>query len=721
MVVPVWLLIGTTFPLIALADIEVSVGQVESAIMHAHLDRAEAAVVEISASRKQQLKNSTVGKTVIDHDELVRFGDGSLTGALKRVPGITTDGEIRIRGLGQGYTQILINGDPAPQGFSIDSLSPELVERIEVQRSATADQSAQAIAGSINIIMRKNSGANVRRGKLGVEYTRGGAVPFASVQLADKVGDLSYSLAGVARKSKSSGTQQITMAESNSSGQLQGLRATAQENLDQADSLSLAPRITWVTDIAGTVTWQNYLEYRKVRFKSANRETTNLGDPSQYPVNAEAGASGTSIVRSDLQWEYRIKGAGKISAKLGINRNHRDGDFFFRGQAFDIGSDAANTLESSATDDAVVASGKYTTPFLKDHSLTVGWDAASTVRKESRLQTDRAADFTWVPGSDEAYSATVRRVAGFAQDEWDLTEKVQMYLGVRWESLLTKSSSNVATDSSTRSAVWSPVWQLMWRLPEPSKDQVRMSMTRTYRAPATADLVARRYTVNNDNNPTRPDRQGNPDLKPELAWGFDLSWEHQLPNDGLLKLGGYVKRVDDVMIQDLSKVNGTWITRPYNDGRANLHGVEVESRLPLRNVWDAVRNVELRANVSWNWSKLADPHVITGRLADPFSGNIGLDYKASSTLSAGSNLSFRSAANTIISSATSRYSGVSRILDTYITYKYGKSQLKVSMSNILRRNKHTSIEYLAQDGSEIHRNFATPTSLLMRAELEFPY
>ena len=35
------------------------------------------------------------------------------------------------------YTQVLINGQPSPPGFSIDTIAPDNVERIEVIRSAT--------------------------------------------------------------------------------------------------------------------------------------------------------------------------------------------------------------------------------------------------------------------------------------------------------------------------------------------------------------------------------------------------------------------------------------------------------------------------------------------------------------------------------------------------------------------------------------------------------
>ena len=61
----------------------------------------------------------------------------------------------RKRGLGAGYMQILINGDPAPQGFNLDQLSPSQIERIEVPHAPTAEQSTQAVAGTINIIPKE--------------------------------------------------------------------------------------------------------------------------------------------------------------------------------------------------------------------------------------------------------------------------------------------------------------------------------------------------------------------------------------------------------------------------------------------------------------------------------------------------------------------------------------------------------------------------------------
>ena len=99
---------------------------------------------------------ASVAKQIYGREELDRYGDTNALDVMRRLPGVNIDsGGPRMRGLGAGYTQILINGDPAPQGFNLDQLSPSQIERIEVLRAPTAEQSAQAVAGSINIILKE--------------------------------------------------------------------------------------------------------------------------------------------------------------------------------------------------------------------------------------------------------------------------------------------------------------------------------------------------------------------------------------------------------------------------------------------------------------------------------------------------------------------------------------------------------------------------------------
>ena len=64
--------------------------------------------------------------------QLDRFGDTSVAEMLKRLPGVTLrqpwpGGEIRMRGMGGGYTQILVDGEPWAGGF--DGFHPARTDR----------------------------------------------------------------------------------------------------------------------------------------------------------------------------------------------------------------------------------------------------------------------------------------------------------------------------------------------------------------------------------------------------------------------------------------------------------------------------------------------------------------------------------------------------------------------------------------------------------------
>src|SRR5205085_5104517 len=155
-------------------------------------------VVTGSADAYDPRRDDTATKIVVNHDEIVKYGDTTVSDVLKRVPGVTVGGaagrggDIRMRGLGAGYTQVLINGERAPAGFSIDSLAPDVIERIEVLRAASAEFSTQSIAGTINIVLKKTIKTAQRELKAGYGHGRDVANPSFNLQLSDLLGTLSY-------------------------------------------------------------------------------------------------------------------------------------------------------------------------------------------------------------------------------------------------------------------------------------------------------------------------------------------------------------------------------------------------------------------------------------------------------------------------------------------------------------------------------------------------
>ena len=138
--------------------------------------------IEIKSNRDNDTtarRESTAAKIVIGREEIDRQGDASLGEVLKRLPGVTIQGTpgrggaIRMRGLGSGYTQILLDGQRVPPGFSIDSLTPEQVEKIEIMRAPTAETGARAIAGTINIVLREGQKASPDDFKVGTSIEHG--------------------------------------------------------------------------------------------------------------------------------------------------------------------------------------------------------------------------------------------------------------------------------------------------------------------------------------------------------------------------------------------------------------------------------------------------------------------------------------------------------------------------------------------------------------------
>ena len=81
-------------------------------------------------------RDSSASKIIITRDDIEQYGDSNLGDVMRRLPGVTVGGRPgrggppAMRGMGGGFTQILINGERVSPGFSIEQITPEMVERI---------------------------------------------------------------------------------------------------------------------------------------------------------------------------------------------------------------------------------------------------------------------------------------------------------------------------------------------------------------------------------------------------------------------------------------------------------------------------------------------------------------------------------------------------------------------------------------------------------------
>ena len=689
--------------------------------------------VEISGAKGyDERRQDTASKIVVTQEEILRYGDTNIGDVLKRLPGVTIGGVqgrgggIRFRGLGNGYTQVLLNGEPSPPGFSLDSISPDIIERIEIIRGANAELSNQSIAGAINIVLRKAISTAQREVKLGGQEENGRFGGNASVQLSDKAGRLSYSISGNLIRGNFKRPAQIQRIGTDSNGQVNELSNTDTLNVGNFTGIGLAPRINWNLENGDTFTNQSFLNANRFIGTNSEVEKVTLGPLPPYSFDNQRVKSQAVNARSNLNWVHKLADSAKLDVKFGVDYNKRTSDVSLFGFDENNAPNLQRTSESSSTDKGFTWVGKYTAPFFTDHSFVAGWDGAFSKRSDTRDQVDvllGTQNRLRPINLNEDFDADVLRIAAYAQDEWAVSKAFSVYFGLRWEGLTTRSAGNTYAKVRNTSSVFSPVLQTLWKLPDSKNDQVRFGISRTYKAPSTNSLIPRR-NISNNNTATSADSIGNPNLKPELAWGVDTAFEHFLTDGGLLSANIYFRHINDITRTILTFENGLYTNTPQNVGIANTYGLELEAKFPLRSIIKDAPNIEFRSNLSFNGSRLTTVPGPNNRLDSqtPVSANIGLDYKFDSIpLTLGGNFNFQNAGQVRISETQTSYGTPKRVLDLYGLWKFSpKTSLRLSAGNALHQDNIGENTFTNQAGSLRQIN-TTETHVALRALLEMRF
>jgi outer membrane receptor for ferrienterochelin and colicins len=693
--------------------------------------------VEVSGAKGyDERRQDTASKIVVTQEDIVRYGDTNIGDVLKRLPGVTIGGvqgrggAVRMRGLGAGYTQIMLNGEPSPPGFSLDSISPDNIERIEVIRAATAELSTQSIAGAINIVLKKAIVTAQRELKVGMSEENGKYGVNASLQLSDRVGKMSYSISGNLTHGEFGRPDTSTEVSTNVDPRKSYVLASKTESEGKFQSIGISPRINWMLANGDVLTSQSFANIN--RFTNRNVQTTvadkEIG--SLFLNEISKNTSNSSSIRTNLNYVRKLADSAKLDMRFGANYNQRDGENYLNAQS--TKQTLNRSYVSESTDNGFTFGGKYTAPFVEDHAIAAGWDGGLSKRSDTAKRDDVLTGIgTIVPlPANESFGAEVNRLALYVQDEWSFSKALSVYAGVRWEGIDTKSSGNTYGSGNTyaeirnRSSVLSPILQSLYKIPGSKNDQIRFGISRTYKAPDTGRLIPRRFTSSNNSKIT-PDSMGNPNLKPELAWGVDTGFEHYLPDGGILSVNFFFRRIDDfTRISVVEGIDGRWVAMPTNDGLATTRGVEFDAKFPLRSIMDDAPAIDFRANLAFNSSKVNSVPGPNNRLDSqtPVSANFGVDYKLDDVpLTLGGNLSFQNAGPVRISVNQSSYGVPKRVLDVYALWKFdNKSNVRVALGNALHQDNFSSNTYTDASGSLVRTN-TSKTHLALRVNFEHKF
>jgi outer membrane receptor for ferrienterochelin and colicins len=669
--------------------------------------------VEIRGNRNNDTevrRESTASKIVIGREEIDKQGDATLGEVLKRLPGVTVQGApgrggaVRMRGLGSGYTQILLDGERMPPGFSVDSLTPEQVERIEILRAPTAETGARAIAGTINIVLREGQKANPDDLKLTRSQEHGQGSNqlnwVHNLQTEPLSGTFTLSAMDSRRADESvtdilSDYRDDQERVSQSVGHRQGVHANArlQWKGEQGKSLTLTPFLV-------------YSEYSAQGRIDARRLTDTATTDSALTDNHSRYAA----ARLNGQWSQRLSADDRLEVRFGLGQSEYDQ----RITQTTVNSSSPALLSNAVdaqrfTDRSTSLNGKWTRVLDNGHQWVSGLEHEG-VRRVEEASAGAGED----SGNLQARTA---RWAAYTQDEFKINPNWSAYAGMRYESILTEGQVG-AEFKSNRSQVWTPLLHALWK-PDPAKrDQIRVSLTRSYKTPTLYNLVAplrysRDYPVSGSNVPTQPDRVGNADLRPELATGIDVGFERYLEGGGVLSANLFHRNIQDLVryqtqLQTVSwSSQQRWVSTPQNVGDAITQGIELEAKFRLDQAWAEAWPVDIRSNISFFRSKVKEVPGPDNRLDQQpsMTANLGADYRVrSSPLTLGGNVNWNPDYDTRRSQEQWSYQGVKRVVDVYGMWRFSSATaLRLTVSNLLPRNYQTATTFNTGTQSETAR------------------
>jgi outer membrane receptor for ferrienterochelin and colicins len=241
----------------------------------------------------------------------------------------------------------------------------------------------------------------------------------------------------------------------------------------------------------------------------------------------------------------------------------------------------------------------------------------------------------------------------------------------------------------------------VWKPDPKSRDQVRISLTRSYRSPALGSLIARPtvsrdYPLTGSNIETSPDSAGNPQLKPELATGIDVAVERYLEGGGVLSANLFHRNISNLMRGEVRLENVSysafprWVRRQQNIGKATTSGIELEAKFRLDQVISNSLPIELRGNLSFFDSKVKSVPGPNNRLDQQAkaTANIGADYRIRSIpLTLGGNVNWVPGYTTKLEEGQFVTVSTKTVWDGYALWTFSPTvALRLLGSNLLARD-----------------------------------
>jgi iron complex outermembrane receptor protein len=456
-------------------------------------------------------------------------------------------------------------------------------------------------------------------------------------------------------------------------------------------------RLQWKGEQGKTLTLTPFLIYSEYaaqgRIDARPLTSTSITDAALTDNKSRYAAA-----RLNGQWGQRLSADDRLEVRFGLGQAKFD-QHITQSVTTSTGLLSNALDEQRFTDRTTSLNAKWTRVLDNGHQLVSGLEHEGVRRVE---------EASAGAGDDSGnLKARTARWAAYTQDEFKINPNWSAYAGIRYETILTEGQVSEELKRN-KSQVWTPLLHALWK-PDPAKrDQVRMSLTRSYKTPTLYNMVAplrysRDYPISVNNVPTQPDRIGNPDLRPELATGVDLGFERHLEGGGVLGANVFRRNISDLIryqtrLQTVPwSSQQRWVSSPQNVGDAVTQGIELEAKFRLNQAWAAAWPVDIRSNLSFFRSKVKDVPGPDNRLDQQpsMTANLGADYRLRGMpLTVGGNVNWNPDYDTRRSQEQMSYQGIKRVVDVYGQWRFSSATaLRLTVSNLLPRDYETATTF----------------------------
>ena len=527
------------------------------------------ALSEVVVTGEPAMRNRTdavVPTLSYDLDYFQRFEPLTAGDALKRVPSVTflsdvleSDG-VRMRGLDSAYTQILINGERVPganldRSFFVDRIPAELIERVEVVRSSSANRSGDAVAGAINIVLRDAlslDGGYLRLGALNWDDSKYGQ--WGGTYGAVWGGEVGPGrlLVGANVQDRRNPKQKFSWRYDEPNGELTDTEAQS----DIRDGTDYSANLSYEMPLAGGELKLDGLFVRTDRVQDENSIEYDEGDVDDI---AKASRNPLDILTDNWAVNGRYRRdmlGGQTTFKLGYAAIDDAQDELE--EEIDIGDEVieGTKVRSRIQDNELQAALEHKIQ-LSGAELEFGLQYARKNRDTSILEAGAEVENETVLRAlaDSDYGDFEAVAGGLSTIEETRLDPYVMLSGengaMKWEAGLRYETTDVTiTDETVDAAdrvqskdygVLLPSASVRWALSD--TDRITASVARTVRRPnfdfISPAMLEGEYGDN--------DFLGNPNLEPEKAWGLDVGYERRLGRRGVVGINFFYRDITDLI------------------------------------------------------------------------------------------------------------------------------------------------------------------------------